>query len=56
MLRINERIKVNEDEINNKSLLSILNLIHKIKGDIELTYFEFLTLASLIYFKKKNAK
>ncbi len=56
MLRINERIRVNEDEINNKNLLSILNLIYKIKGDIELTYFEFLTLASLIYFKKKKCE
>ena len=56
MLKINERIRVNEDEINNKNLLSILNFIHKIKGDIELTYFEFLTLASLVYFKKKKCE
>ena len=56
MLRINERIRVNEDEINNKNLLSILNLIYKKKGNIELTYFEFLTLASLIYFKKKKCE
>ena len=56
MLRINERIRVNEVEINNKNLLSILNLVYKIKGDIELTYFEFLTLASLIYFKKKECE
>ena len=55
MLKINERIRVNEDEINNKNL-SILNFIHKVKGEIELTYFEFLTLASLVYFKKKNVK
>ena len=27
MLKINERIRVNEDEINNKNLLSILNFI-----------------------------
>ena len=56
MLRINERIRVNEVEINNKNLLSILNLVYKMKGDIELTYFEFLTLASLIYFKKKRMR
>jgi len=56
MLKINERIKVNEDEINSKNLLSILNFIHKVKGEIELTYFEFLTLASLVYFKKKKCE
>ena len=53
MQKINERIIVNEVEINNKTLLSILNHINKVKGDIKLTYFEFLTLASLVYFKKK---
>ena len=56
MQKINERIIVNEDEINNKTLLSILNHINKVKGDIKLTYFEFLTLASLVYFKKKNCE
>ena len=56
MQKINERIIVNEVEINNKTLLSILNHINKVKGDIKLTYFEFLTLASLVYFKKKNVK
>ena len=54
MQKINERIIVNEVEINNKTLLSILNHINKVKGDIKLTYFEFLTLASLVYFKKKK--
>ena len=56
MQKINERIIVNEVEINNKTLLSILNHINKVKGDIKLTYFEFLTLASLVYFKKKIVK
>ena len=56
MQKINERIIVNEVEINNKTLLSILNHINKVKGDIKLTYFEFLTLASLVYFQKKNVK
>ena len=56
MLKINERIRVNEDEINSKNLLSILNFIYKVKGEIELTYFEFLTLASLVYFKKKKCE
>lgn len=56
MQKINERIMVNEDQICNKRLLSILNYINKIKGDIKLTYFEFLTLASLVYFKKKKCE
>jgi len=56
MQKINERIIVNEDQINNKCLLNILNYINKKKGDIKLTYFEFLTLASLVYFKKKKCE
>ena len=54
ILRYNERIKINQKEIDDESLLDVFELIDKKRGSTTLTYFEFATLAAFYLFSKSN--
>lgn len=54
ILRYNERIKINQEEIDDESLLDVFELIDKKRGSTTLTYFEFATLAAFYLFSKSN--
>lgn len=54
LLRFNERIKCNTDEISNSCLCECFEQIEVARGNIPLTYFEFTTLAALLHFKQQN--
>ena len=44
ILKYNERIKINQKEIDDESLLDVFELIDTKRGSTTLTYFEFATL------------
>lgn len=50
LLRYNERIRINGDDIDDQSLCRVFERIDQARGDIELTYFEFGTLAAIDLF------
>jgi dihydrofolate synthase/folylpolyglutamate synthase len=54
ILRYNERIKINQKEIDDESLLDVFEFIDKKRGSTTLTYFEFATLAAFYLFSKSN--
>lgn len=54
LLRFNERIKCNESEISDADLCACFEKVDQARGDTPLTYFEFTTLAALVYFKQKS--
>lgn len=49
-LRFNERVCVNGVEVSDELLCQAFELIEQVRGDIQLTYFEFSTLAALWVF------
>ena len=56
LVDLRERIRINDDLISKEDLLRIFNVCHERlkKINLELTYFEFLTLMAFIYFKEKK--
>lgn len=50
LLRYNERIRINGDEIDDLSLIDAFERIDQARGDEALTYFEFGTLAAIELF------
>ena len=52
IFKINERIQINNKNINNNDLNKTLDLIIKNqnKDDIALSYFEMITTATIVYF------
>ena len=54
ILKYNERIKINQKEIDDASLLEVFELIDQKRGSTTLTYFEFATLAAFYLFSKSN--
>ena len=54
ILRYNERIKINGQEIDDESLLDTFEIINDRRGDTTLTYFEFATLSAFYLFSKSN--
>lgn len=52
LIDFRERIRINDELISEEDVVKIFNKINEKK--IKLTYFEFLTLLALIYFKEKN--
>lgn len=46
-LHFNERIQVNEKNVADHQLCTIFETIESVRDDIELTYFEYTTLAAL---------
>jgi dihydrofolate synthase/folylpolyglutamate synthase len=54
ILKYNERIKINQKEIDDESLLDVFELIDKKRGSTTLTYFEFATLTAFYLFSKSD--
>ena len=54
ILKYNERIKINQKEIDDESLLDVFELIDKKRGSTTLTYFEFATLSAFYIFSKSD--
>ena len=50
--RVNERIKFNDTMISDKALVSCLSMVEGARSGLSLTFFEYMTLAALIYFKR----
>jgi dihydrofolate synthase / folylpolyglutamate synthase len=50
LLRYNERVRVNQQEISDEGLCEAFSAVEAVRGDIELTYFEMGTLAAVWYF------
>lgn len=51
LVKFNERIRVNQQWIDDEALCQAFSIIEKGRGAIALTYFEMATLAALWYFK-----
>lgn len=52
LLRVNERIKLNGQAISDACLCEAFCTIESVRADTDITYFEALTLAALLYFKQ----
>jgi len=52
LLKYNERIKVNGESISDEDLVNAFQYIDDSKGDIDLSFFEYTTLAALHTFKE----
>lgn len=50
LLRYNERVRLNKQEIPDEALTAAFTQIEHARQDTELTYFEFGTLAAVLYF------
>ncbi len=56
LLKYNERICVNGEEVSDAELCESFDRIDRARGDISLTYFEFGTLAALDLFRQHNVE
>lgn len=54
LLRYNERIRVNQNQISNQQLCDLFEQIDRAREDVSLTYFEFGTLAALLHFQQQQ--
>lgn len=52
LFKYNERIKVNQQAVSDEILCEAFDVIDQARGDVQLTYFEFGTLAALVVFKR----
>lgn len=52
LLRFNERVRINGEEVDERSLVTAFEAIEAARGQISLTYFEFTTLAALWLFRR----
>lgn len=50
LIKINERIKYNGKDISDEEFCKIFNIIHNKFSDINLSFFEYLTLIALYYY------
>lgn len=56
LLKYNERICINGEEVSDAELCESFDRIDRARGDISLTYFEFGTLAALDLFRQHNVE
>ncbi|PIZ03747.1 MAG: bifunctional tetrahydrofolate synthase/dihydrofolate synthase [Gammaproteobacteria bacterium CG_4_10_14_0_8_um_filter_38_16] len=54
LLEFNERIRIDNHDIADHELIRAFNAVEKARGDIILSFFEFITLSALFLFKEKN--
>lgn len=54
LLRYNERICVNGKQASDEAIVAAFQAIEKARGEIELSFFEFATLAGLLIFKQAS--
>ena len=52
LLRFNERLRINGEDVADSLWCDAFTFIEQLRGDIELTYFEFTTLASFYLLKQ----
>ena len=52
LVRYNERIRLNGEEVSDEQICEAFDAIDKSRGDISLSYFEFGTLAALYHFSR----
>jgi len=50
LLRYNERVRIDGEDVGDAALIDVFERIEAARGEIELTYFEYGTLAALILF------
>ncbi|BAJ02847.1 bifunctional tetrahydrofolate synthase/dihydrofolate synthase [Shewanella violacea] len=51
MLKYNERVRIDGQDVDDRSFIQAFDAINLARGDISLSYFEFATLAGLYIFK-----
>ena len=56
LIRYNERICLNGNEVSDAMLCAAFNRVDQARGDISLTYFEFGTLAALDIFQRSGVE
>lgn len=54
LLRFNERIRINNQEVADSQLCQAFQVIEKARDQVHLTFFEFTTLAALWIFKQRK--
>lgn len=54
ILHFNERIRINGKEVADNIIINALETIERARGDIFLSFFEFITLAGLLIFQQTN--
>jgi dihydrofolate synthase/folylpolyglutamate synthase len=54
ILRYNERVRINDQQVSDQSLCQAFEAIDQARGDTSLTYFEFGTLAALYLFAEAD--
>ncbi len=54
LFKYNERIRINQQNVDEALLCEAFQTIDQVRGDIPLTYFEFGTLASLVIFQQQQ--
>ena len=52
LYRVNERIKFNCEMISDEDFVSCFAIVEEARSGLSLTFFEYVTLAALIYFKR----
>jgi dihydrofolate synthase/folylpolyglutamate synthase len=54
LLRFNERIRLNMQEVDDHSLIDAFGVIEQGRGEVSLSFFEFTTLAALYLFQQES--
>lgn len=54
LVRFNERLEIDGEAITDAELVSVFAEIEDARGDVSLTYFEFATLAALLWFRRSK--
>ena len=54
LLRYNERVRINAEEISDTAMVAAFNAVEAARGDTQLTYFEFGTLAAVWCFMQQR--
>ena len=52
LVRFNERMRVDSEPLDDAQILAGINVVEQARGDIPLTYFEFITLTALVAFRQ----
>jgi len=54
LIQFNERIRINFQEVSDQKICEAFEKVDQARGEIELNYFQFATLAALLIFKEAN--
>ena len=56
LLRFNERIRIDGEEVADEQLIAAFEAVEQARGEVSLTYFEFTTLAAFWLFKQAEVE